>query len=111
MLKGGSKWYNFRSTNEIYLLTWCKPNTKCKEGTFKFEYARVRIEVEEEEPTNWSLYITICIGFSLMFIALLYFEWRTIFKCFLRCKDKMCGRGSQRQIGFVSDSKDGKHGK
>lgn len=38
-----------------------------------------------------------------MFIALMYFEWRSIFKCINRCKDRMCGKSSQRQIGFVEE--------
>jgi hypothetical protein len=62
---------------------------------------------EVEDSIEWSLYITICFGFSLMLIALLYFEWRTIFKCMQRCQEKSCGKGQPRQIGFIDDRADG----
>ena len=41
-----------------------------------------------------------------MFIAFLYFEWRTVFKCLQRCRDKCSGRSSNRQIGFIEESND-----
>ena len=44
-----------------------------------------------------------------MLIALVYFEWRTLLKCFGSCKDKICGKGAQRQIGFVDDHNGGDH--
>jgi len=52
---------------------------------------------------NWSLYITIFCGFSMMLIALLYFEWRTLFRCFGRCKDKICGKSASRTVGVFDD--------
>jgi len=72
---------------------------------------RVTKPAPEQDNVEWSLYITIYFGFSLMFIALMYFEWRTIFKCINRCKDRLCGKSSQRQIGFVDEPGQGELGK
>ena len=95
-----NSYYQFQSTNEIWIITRCVPYP-CEKGAdgkaaFKFEYKRFTDAVEEETVVSWSLYITICLGFSMMFIALMYFEWRTIFRCINRCKENMCGKSSQR---------------
>ena len=78
----------FKSTNEVWVITRCKggrciksDNAKGSQAAFRLKYTRITEVVDEEETVDWSLYITICFGFSLMLIALMYFEWRTIFKC------------------------------
>lgn len=42
---------------------------------FDIDYQMVTIEDAPDDPTDWSMIITIYIGFSIMFIAFLYFEW------------------------------------
>ena len=82
---------SFRSTNEVYIFTRCTNGlTTC--GTFELDYQRIKLEAEVDDFPDWSIYITIYIGFSLMFIAFIYFEWRELLKCFKRCQQKACGR-------------------
>lgn len=85
--------HSFMSTNEVWIMTRCTNLDGCT-GSFEIEYQRIKIEVPEESSPPYSLIITICIGFSLMFIAFLYFEWRLVYKCFKRCREKVCGRES-----------------
>ena len=48
--------------------------------------------------------ITIYIGFSLMFISFIYFEWRTILQCCKRCNNRLCGsRDRNQRIGDEGD--------
>jgi len=99
--------FSFKSTNEIWVITRCTKEPCGKSlaaidrgetgpAQFSMRWRKVTIEKAEVENVNWSLYITICTGFGVMFLALMYFEWRTIFKCIGRCKDKICGKSSQR---------------
>ena len=110
--------HKFHSTNEVWIVTRCRDaegkeedcvqsttarNNGSTTGQAKFEliYQIVRTEEVAKEDIDWSLYITIEFGFTLMFIAFLYFEWRAVFSCVRKCKEKICGRTAQRQIGFV----------
>ncbi len=103
----------FKSTNEVWLITRCigpcvKSDTSDSNApAFKISFKRITKVPDEVDPIEWSLYITICFGFSLMLIAFLYFEWRTLFKCIQRCQEKGCGKSQARQIGFVDDRSDG----
>ena len=76
--------YQFKSTNEVYIITNCKNADMC--DAFEFDYEIFTEALVEDEFPDWSLYITIIVGFSLMFISFLYFEWRTIPACIKRCK-------------------------
>ena len=101
--------YSFKSTNEVWVITRCKDCTSASPGNFKIEYQKKTVIVEVEEFPDWSMIITIIIGFSMMFIAFLYFEWRLLFWCIGRCQEKCCGKKSSSQIGFVNNQEYG-HG-
>ena len=80
------KAHDFSSTNEVYIMARCNksiPSSACTD--FEIEYQLVTIAAEAENNTDWSMIITIYIGFSIMFIAFLYFEWRSLFMCCKRC--------------------------
>ena len=82
------------------------PSSACID--FEIEYQLVTIEAAAEDTTDWSMIITIYIGFSIMFIAFLYFEWRSLFMCCKRCQEKICGqRTSTQPIYVVEESQDG----
>ena len=72
---------------------------RCTKGTIVCSGFEVELTLVSEAPkpgvnTNWSMIITIYVGFSIMTLAFLYFEWRTILRCFKRCQDRMCSRAS-----------------
>lgn len=71
---------SFKSTDEVWIMTHCNTVT-CSPGDFEFDYQIVVIDTPVEEFPEWSVIITIYIGFAMMIIAFLYFEWRTLYKC------------------------------
>ena len=75
---------SFGSTNEIYIMTRCTDNTVVCEG-FNIDYIRVKIPPEVQKFPDWSVIITIYIGFTIMALAFLYFEWRTLCSCLKKC--------------------------
>ena len=86
---------SFSSTNEVWIMTRCSSaaiGTGGCVGTFEFEYQKINLPVEEETFPDWSMIITIDIGFSLMAIAYLYFEWRTVYECIKGCHQRGCRR-------------------
>ena len=94
--------FRTKSTNEFYVVFRCE-KPPC--GEFELEYERIEMEEEEHhDHTKWELYIDVCIGIPIMVISLLYFEWRTIFKCILKCKARLCQRGNRSQIGLAEDA-------
>lgn len=108
--------YKFASTNEVWVVTRCRDadgkeetctisdSNKLKGGVaaqFVLEYDIVTVEQAPEDDIQWSLYITIVGGFSLMSLAFLYFEWKAIYSCMRKFRDKVCGRTAQGKIGFV----------
>ena len=72
-------------------------------GTFELDYQRITISSEVNDFPDWSIYITIYIGFSLMFIAFIYFEWRELLKCFKRCQERGCSRSQPSQIHYIEN--------
>ena len=95
--------YSFKSTNEVWIVTRCRDGPCEAPGEFVVSYIKVENLVEEDDFLDWSLYITIYIGFSLMFIAFLYFEWRCVLGCMQRCKQRCSGGSQQRVIGQLDD--------
>jgi len=83
-------------------MTHCN-TSECTPGDFEFEYQKITLPVVAEDFPDWSMIITIYIGFSLMFIAFLYFEWRTVYKCLKRCQEKGSTKGSQIGIVEIGD--------
>ena len=98
----------FRSTNEVWIITRCvggpcqgsteEPYSVEEPGPTTFEILHQKIEIvaEVEDFPDWSMVITIGIGFSLMFIAFIYFEWRCVLQGLKRCQEKGCGGSRQR---------------
>lgn len=64
---------SFKGTDKIFVLTSAK-------GNFKLSYIITDLTKPEEPMTPWALYITIYGGFSMLFIALMYFEGKNMFK-------------------------------
>ena len=93
--------YSFKSTDEVWVMAHCKNGATCP-GAFEFEYQIISLATVEDEFPDWSMIITIYIGFSLMLFAFLYFEWRTLLRCMKSCQEKGCGK-KQSQIGFIHE--------
>lgn len=83
----------FKSTNEIWIITRCTTGEAC--GAFEFDYSKVTIVTVMPDIPDWSMVITIYIGFSLMLISFLYFEWRCVFHCINRCRERCNGKGKK----------------
>lgn len=64
---------SFKGTDKIFVLTSGR-------GNFKLSYIITDLTVEEQPMTPWALYITIYGGFSMLFMALMYFEGKNMFK-------------------------------
>ena len=86
----------FQSTNEIWIITRCK-TTREACGAFEFDYSKVEILTVAKDFPDWSMIITIYIGFSMMFISFLYFEWKCALACISRCLARCC-KGKQNSM-------------
>ena len=96
----------FKSTNEIWLITRCTTfGETC--GAFEFDYSKVTFEAVVIEGTDWSMIITIYIGFTMMLISFLYFEWRCVFQCIKRCRERCTGK-KQSSTSPFDDANDQK---
>ena len=96
----------FKSTNEIYIITRCN-NYGSACGNFEFDYSKVELEKVEPDFPEWSMIITIYIGFSLMLLSFLYFEWRCALNCFRRCLSR-CGKGKNQSNTVYDEVNEGK---
>ena len=106
----GNKEVLFKSTNEIWIVTRCKPDVGSACGSFEFDYSKVVIEKDEKEFPNWSIIITIYIGFTLMLLSFLYFEWRCALKCIKNCIAR-CFKGRRSQNNTVNSEDDSNEAK
>lgn len=97
---------SFGSTNEIYIMTRCTDKTVVCEG-FNIDYQRVTVAPAKEDSPDWSMIITIYIGFSIMLLAFLYFEWRSIINCIDNCSKRLCG--GSNDVASIYINEDGLH--
>ena len=102
--------YQFKSTNEVYIITNCKDAVDC--DAFEFDYEIFVKDLPVDEFLDWSLYITIFGGFFLMLASFIYFEWRTIPLCIKKCKGgkKQIKEKDEELYQLAENSDDAKHG-
>ena len=100
----------FKSTNEIWIITRCKPDVGAACGTFEYDYRKVTLTKPEVDYSYLSIYITIYIGFTMMLVSFLYFEWKCALKCFKNCLARCFNRrrSPNSQVNF--DDGDGPRG-
>ena len=65
------------------------------------------VTVEALDETDWSMIITIYVGFTVMLLSFLYFEWRCALNCCKRCMERCKGKKKDNTVQFEegSDSK------
>jgi hypothetical protein len=86
-------------------MTFCSINNSCKiDGDFEFRYQKVEIPIVKETFPNWSMIITVYIGFSIMFLAFIFFEGPNIYRALKRCRENGC-----RRTRYITIANQGDH--